>query len=72
MKHNNSKTGNESGKIFGLIFLAIIWIWLAYYTFAYGGVTLKNILVIVISGIIIFVPLWKRYIHPIIERLKEQ
>ena len=70
MKQNNSDAGNDSGKIFGLIFLAIIWIWLVYVLFSRGGLGMKNLFIAAASGIIIFVPLWKRYIQPAINRKK--
>lgn len=49
-------------KIAGLIILALVWVWLCRALIVSGGgVTLKNLLLIAISGIIIFVPLWKKY-----------
>ena len=70
MKQYDSTSGNDAGKIVGLILLALLWIWLVFYLFSRGGFDGKNILVALFSGIIIFVPLWKRYIRPIIERRK--
>lgn len=70
MNQYNPRPENDSGKIFGLILLAIIWIWLVYYMFSRGGVDGKNILIALFSGIIVFVPLWKRYISPILSRRK--
>lgn len=72
MKQNNSAAGRDSGKIFGLIFLAIIWIWLVYILFTRGGLNMKNIFVAAASGIIIFLPLWKRYIQPLVEKKGEK
>lgn len=49
-------------KIAGLVILALVWIWLCQALIIRGGgVTPKNILLIGASGIIIFVPLWKKY-----------
>lgn len=49
-------------RIAGLIVLALVWIWLSQaLLFSGGGITLKNIFLIGASGIIIFVPLWKKY-----------
>lgn len=45
----------------GLAVLALAWVALAAYTLMYSGVNLKNLLIIVFSAIIIFVPLWKKY-----------
>ena len=71
MNRNTSAPGNDSGKIAGLILLALIWIWLVYMLFSRGGLDLKNIFIAVASGIIIFVPLWKRYIQPILANRKK-
>ena len=48
--------------IIGIIVLAIAWLALAAYTFTYAGFNLRNLLVVGFSGLIIFVPLWKKYI----------
>lgn len=49
-------------KIAGLTILALVWIWLCQALILQGGgFNLKNIFLIVASGIIIFVPLWKKY-----------
>lgn len=51
-------------KIAGFLFLALIWLWLCWSLLALGGgFNAKNILLIVASGIIIFVPLYKKYIR---------
>ncbi|MDE6009934.1 MAG: hypothetical protein K2F87_00610 [Muribaculaceae bacterium] len=71
MKRNNSASGTEYGKIAGLILLALIWVWLVYMLFTRGGVDLKNLFIAVASGIIIFVPLWKRYIQPILTNRRK-
>ncbi|MDE5975556.1 MAG: hypothetical protein K2M10_08215 [Muribaculaceae bacterium] len=49
-------------KIAGLILLFLLWFWLSRAVIINGGgFTLKNILVVTASAIIIFVPLWKKY-----------
>lgn len=49
-------------KIAGFSVLALVWLWLCWALFATGGgLNLKNIFITVASGIIIFVPLWKKY-----------
>ncbi len=49
-------------RIAGVSLLALIWIWLCSSIVRLGGgFTFKNIFLIVASGIIIFVPLWKKY-----------
>ncbi|MBD5370187.1 MAG: hypothetical protein HDR80_03450 [Bacteroides sp.] len=72
MKRNNSTSAGDTGKIFGLILLALIWVWLIYTLFTRGGVDARSIFIAAASGIIIFVPLWKRYIAPMLERRKNR
>ncbi len=49
-------------KIAGFLLLVLVWLWLCWSLLSLGGgVTLKNIFLIVASAIIIFVPLWKKY-----------
>lgn len=49
-------------RIIGFAVLALVWLWLSWSLIALGGgLNLKNILLILASGIIIFVPLWKKY-----------
>lgn len=45
----------------GMALLAAVWIWLVWILLSAGGFTLKNILIVVMTCIIIFVPLWKKY-----------
>lgn len=46
----------------GFILLILLFIWLSRAIIVYaGGFNLKNLLLIVCSGIIIFVPLYKKY-----------
>lgn len=49
--------------IIGIIVLLIAWLALAGYTFVYSGFNLRNLMVVGFSGVIIFVPVWKRYIR---------
>lgn len=49
-------------RIVGFAVLALVWVWLSWSLLALGGgFNLKNIFLIVASGIIIFVPLRKKY-----------
>lgn len=47
--------------IIGLSLLALIWLWLAWMLLTAGGVNLRNIMVLAMSAIIIFVPLYKKF-----------
>lgn len=49
-------------KYLGIGILALIWLWISWYVLVKAGVTLINLFWIVASAIIIFVPLYKRYI----------
>lgn len=50
------------GKAIGFGLLAVLWVWLcATLLRTGGGFTFKNLFLITASGIIIFVPLWKKY-----------
>lgn len=71
IQHNSSNT-NSSGRLAGVIFLALIWIWLVYILFTRGGMNFYNIFIAAATGIIIFVPLWKKYIRPIIDNRKKK
>lgn len=49
----------------GIGILVLVWLWLAYYVLVRGGVTLLNLFWVAASGIIVFVPLYKKYFrHP--------
>lgn len=47
--------------IIGTSLLALAWIWLVWVILSSAGLSIKNLLIVVMSGIIIFVPLWKKY-----------
>ncbi len=51
------------GRKIGISVLAAVWLWLAWYALTALGITLVNLLIIIMSGIIVFVPLWKKYIR---------
>lgn len=44
-----------------LSILLIIWLWLAWLLLSTGGFNLKNLIILAMSAIIVFVPLWKKY-----------
>lgn len=48
-------------KIIGLVILFLVWLWLVWSLLSLGGVNLKNLLISAMAGIIIFVPLYKKY-----------
>ena len=53
------------GKAIGFGLITVLWIWLVVtLIISGGGFTFKNLFLIIASGIIIFVPLWKRYFRP--------
>ncbi len=47
--------------LIGLSLLFMVWLWLAWLLLRYGGVNLKNLLLLAITAIIIFVPLFRKY-----------
>lgn len=52
----------KPARIAGLALLALLWIWMcAGLLTSADGFNLKNILIAAMSGIIIFVPLYKKY-----------
>ena len=51
----------KGAKYVGITILAVVWLWLAVFIFIRAGITLLNIIWVVISGIIVFVPLYKKY-----------
>ncbi len=51
-----------SAKI-GFTILVILWIWLAWGVLS-AGITLYNLLIVAISGIIILVPMWRKWNKP--------
>lgn len=53
----------KNGKYLLISVVALLWLWLAYYALA-PGVTLLKLFWVAISGIIVFVPLYKKYIRP--------
>ena len=51
-------------RIAGLAVLALLWVWLSVGLLTSAdGFNLKNILIAAMSGIIIFVPLYKKYVR---------
>lgn len=48
-------------KFIGIAILALIWVWLVWMLLSAGGINLKNILIAAMTGVIIFVPLYKKY-----------
>ncbi len=52
----------KKSTLFGFIVLALVYIWMAWLILSKSSVTLYNILLIVMAGVIIFVPLYRKYI----------
>ena len=51
----------KKSTLFGFIVLALVYIWLAWLILSTSSVTLYNILLILMAGMIIFVPLYRKY-----------
>ncbi len=51
----------KTSVIIGLSLLTVVWLWLAWLLLSSGGVNLKNLLLLAMSAIIIFVPLYRKY-----------
>lgn len=51
----------KTSVIIGLSLLLTVWLWLAWLLLSTGGVNLKNLLLLGMTAVIIFVPLWKKY-----------
>lgn len=47
--------------LIGLSLLFMVWLWLAWLLLSSGGVNLKNLLLLAMTAIIIFVPLFRKY-----------
>ncbi|MGN0237804.1 MAG: hypothetical protein ACI4AK_06960 [Lepagella sp.] len=52
----------KKSTLLGFIFLALVYIWMAWLILSKSSVTLYNILLIVMAGVIIFVPLYRKYV----------
>ncbi|MDE6716813.1 MAG: hypothetical protein K2J70_01355 [Muribaculaceae bacterium] len=48
-------------RIIGTGILAIVWIWLAWGFLSVKGITLLNLIILAMTAIIIFVPLYRKY-----------
>lgn len=50
----------KTSSLIGFLLLLVVWIWLAIQLLSTGGINLKNILILAMSGIICFVPLMRK------------
>ncbi len=50
----------RSASLFGFILLFLLWVWISW-AILKSGFTLYNLLIVAMAGIIIFVPLYKKY-----------
>lgn len=48
-------------RIIGTGILALVWVWLAWGFLSAKGITLLNLIILAMTGIIIFLPLYKKY-----------
>lgn len=46
--------------LIGISVLILIWLWLAWLLLTTAGFNLKNLIILSMSAIIVFVPLWKK------------
>ncbi len=53
----------DTSKIIGFVVLFLVWIWLVWAMLSHGGINLKNLLIAAMTAIIIFLPLYKKYIR---------
>ncbi|MBD5328600.1 MAG: hypothetical protein HDS03_01715 [Bacteroides sp.] len=53
---------SKSLRLAGIGILALLWLWLAWGFLSAKGVTLLNLIILAMTGIIIFLPLYKKYI----------
>lgn len=47
--------------IIGISILFMVWLWLAWMLLTSGGVNIKNLLLLAMTAVIIFVPLFRKY-----------
>lgn len=48
-------------RILGIGLLGLVWLWLAWGFLSTKGITLVNLIILAMTGIIIFLPLYKKY-----------
>lgn len=56
--------------IISLLLLALLWVGLCVTLATRAGLTPYNVFVMIASGIIIFVPLWKKYVRQTQDKRK--
>lgn len=54
----------KTSNIIRFSILGLLWLWLASTIIIRGGFNLINLFWIVASGILVFVPLWRKYVAP--------
>lgn len=63
IKIANFASAMSLGKKIGIAILVLAWVTLVVVMLAHSGVTLYNLLIVILSGFIVFVPLWKKYFN---------
>ncbi|MDE7414578.1 MAG: hypothetical protein K2N05_12435 [Muribaculaceae bacterium] len=48
-------------RVIGIVVLGMVWLWLGWGFLTAKGVNLLNLIILFMTGIIIFVPLYKKY-----------
>lgn len=47
--------------LIGIILLLMLWLWLAWLLLSTAGISLKNLIILAMSAIIVFVPLFRKF-----------
>lgn len=51
----------KKSAIFGMALLLVVWVWLVWGVLSSGPVTLLKLIMVAMSWVIVFVPLWRKY-----------
>lgn len=51
----------KTSALIGVVILTIAWLWLAWMLLSLGGLTLKNIIILAMSAVIVYVPIVKKF-----------
>lgn len=51
----------KTSALIGIVILTIAWLWLAWMLLTLGGINLKNIFILTMSAVIVYVPIVKKF-----------